>query len=61
MHPRRLERWLEMGKKYKPDDNAITEAATNNISKWVGVLPPIIEFTVKKKSRILIRVFLLIY
>ena len=29
----------------------ITEVATNNISKWVGVLPPIVDFTVKKEIK----------
>ena len=34
----------------KPDGRTITEATTNNISKWVGVLPPIGKFTVHEKD-----------
>ena len=34
----------------KPDGRTITETTTNNISKWVGVLPPIGKFTVHEKD-----------
>ena len=41
----------EKRRKHKLDDILITEAASNNISKWVGVLPPTIEFTVKNRLK----------
>jgi hypothetical protein len=36
---------------YESNHNSKTEVAPNSISKWVGVLPPIIQFTVKKEIR----------